>query len=76
MKLFGLSLNHRFKILQNIELGSSNISVEGHRSNPVLAVKRSLLLEIRFLRYMHWASNATFDRPVVCQMKKLEQIKA
>ena len=46
---------------------------------------RSLFVEIRFLRsiffrpparYVHWASNATLDRPVVCQMTKLEQIKA
>ena len=27
-------------------------------------------------RYLHWASNATLDRPVDCQMAKLEQIKA
>ena len=55
------------------------------RSNPVLAVKRSLFVEIRFLRsiffrphvrYMHWASNAMLDRPVASQMTKLEHIKA
>ena len=27
-------------------------------------------------RYMHCASNAMLDRPVACQMTKLEQIKA
>ena len=60
-------------------------SVEGNRSNPVLAVKRSLFVEIRFLRciffrpparYFHWDSNAMLYRPVACQMTKLEQIKA
>ena len=27
-------------------------------------------------KYVHWASNSTLDRPVACQMTKLEQIKA
>ena len=59
-------------------------SVQGHMSNPVLAVKRSLFVEIRFAmsiffrppeRYLHWAYIATLDRPVACQMTKLEHIK-
>ena len=60
-------------------------SIEGYRSNPVLAVKHSFCVEIRFprsiffetpARYVHWASNATLDIPVACQMTKLEKIKA
>ena len=60
-------------------------SVEGYRSNPVLAVKRSLFVEIRFLRSIFFETPckilalgfyATLDRPVACQMVKLEQIKA
>ena len=27
-------------------------------------------------RYLHWASNAMLDKPLACQMAKLEQIKA
>ena len=27
-------------------------------------------------KYLHWASNAMLDRPVACQMAKLEQVKA
>ena len=64
-------------------------SVEGYRSNQVLAVKRSLFVEIRFspTRLMSIFFEplqdtctgfliATLDRPMACQMAKLKQIKA
>ena len=55
------------------------------KKTHVLAVKQSLFVEIRFVglyffrppkRYLHWAYNAMLDRPVACQMTKLDQIKA
>ena len=60
-------------------------SVEGYRSNPVLAVKCLLFVENKFLRSiflrpparcLNWAFNATLDTLVACQMAKLEQIKS
>ena len=51
-----------------------------HVTNKYLIIVEIRLLRSIFLRpperYLHWASNATLDRPVACQMTKLEQIKA
>ena len=44
---FGPLLGFKIKVILGLK---SYNSVEGYRSNPVLAVKRSLFVEIRFLR--------------------------